>query len=82
MVLIHIVGIVGIVGYIDIVDIMDKSLGGLCSIRKNRTTSSHDRAGTAAGWLVPTLQLVCSYCMFGKSDLLRYAYTVYDQGKG
>eukprot|EP00903_Cladosiphon_okamuranus_P017842 g16420.t1 len=28
------------------------------------------------------VKLVCSYCMFGKSDLLRYAYTVYDQGKG
>ncbi|CAM9258818.1 unnamed protein product, partial [Laminaria digitata] len=27
-------------------------------------------------------RLVCSYCMFGKADLLRYAYTVYDQGKG
>lgn len=32
-------------------------------------------------WGIPS-QLVCSYCMFGKSDLLRYAYTVYDQGKG
>ncbi|CAM9663007.1 unnamed protein product [Ectocarpus sp. 4 AP-2014] len=28
------------------------------------------------------VKLVCSYCMFGKADLLRYAYTVYDQGKG
>ncbi|CAM9555822.1 unnamed protein product [Discosporangium mesarthrocarpum] len=28
------------------------------------------------------VKLVCSYSLFGKSDLLRYAYTVYDGGKG
>ncbi|CAM9242080.1 unnamed protein product, partial [Choristocarpus tenellus] len=27
-------------------------------------------------------QVICSYCLFGKSELLQYAYTVYDNGKG